>query len=301
MKTRILLLTLITLALSNLLQAQQLMDATFGTDGKVITAVGPAASNLNSIAIQPDGKIVAAGFTDGNGRQFALARYQADGSLDNTFGDNGTVITSVGRASGAYAVALQRDGKIVAAGISFSNTLDFAAVRYNSDGSLDNSFGTNGVAIAMVGDGTDLARVMAIQSDGKIILAGVSNIGEVPNFGLARFNINGSLDKTFGTDGVLTTVFGSDSTDAYAIALQPDGKIVATGSCGTGLFAMARYQTDGTLDKSFDTDGKLTSAIGTGKGVVVQSDKKILISVAAPSKEFRLVRYLPNGTLDKTA
>ena len=279
----------------------QLLDITFDTDGLVTTAISTAADNLLSIALQSDGKIVAAGTATITGVQrFALVRYNNDGSLDNTFGTAGIVTTVIPGSTmdGALAVAIQSDGKIVAGGYTLNTTADFVVIRYNTNGTLDTGFDSDGIAIAPVGAGHDFGSSILIQTDGKIVLAGYAQISAVKNFGLARFNANGSLDNTFDTDGVTITAFGTADSEIKSIAIQTDGKILATGT-GSDGFALARYNADGSLDNTFDVDGKITSNAGTGKSVVLQTDGKI-VAVVDANKVFGLVRYTPNGILDNT-
>src|SRR5262249_9853318 len=157
------------------------LDTTFNGSGRVTTPVGGSA---NSVAIQADGKIIAAGESRNGSSAFVLVRYNADGSLDTSFNGTGTVITSVGNAgSGGSDLAIQIDGKIVVAGYSLAaadnwRTADFAIVRYNPDGSLDTSFGGTGKILIPDSDSVDYARSVAIQPNGKIVFAGdSSNIG----------------------------------------------------------------------------------------------------------------------------
>lgn len=315
MKTSYTLFFLFVLTIPNLLFAQhEMLDSTFNADGMVTTDVGGDADMINSIAIQSDGKIVAAGSAKISGvTKIAVLRYNPDGSPDNTFGSGGIVTTSIGSFDAATAVAIQTDGKIVVAGATFNTTLDFAVVRYNTNGSLDNTFDTDGIAVAPVGTGNDSPRAMVIQSDGKIVLAGKVSVSSKLHFGLARFNTNGSLDNTFDTDGVLTTFFGTIPSDAYAIAMQADNKIVVAGNATAAdatseNFAIARYNTDGSPDNTFDTDGMLTTDLGTasdiGEGVVIQPDGKIVVTgetqPGGNNENFALVRYNTNGTLDNT-
>lgn len=312
MKKHILLLML---AFSGLAHAQyQLLDSTFDADGMVTTDISTDADMISSIAIQSDGKIVAAGSTKiGGTTMFAVLRYKSNGSPDSTFGIGGIVTTTIGAFDAASAVAIQSDGKILAGGSAFNSTLDFAVVRYKTNGTLDSTFSTDGIAIAPVGTGNDVPRAMAIQSDGKIVLAGKVNIGSVLNFGLARFNTNGNLDSTFDADGVLTTVFAGIPSDAYSIAIQADNKIVVAGyataaNASSDNFAVARYNTNGSLDTTFSADGMLTTDLGTasdiGEGVVIQSDGKILVTgetqPGGNNENFALVRYNTNGSLDNT-
>jgi uncharacterized delta-60 repeat protein len=179
---------------------------------------------------------------------FALARYNTDGSLDTTFGGDGKVMTDfmMGGPDEANAVALQGDGKIVAAGsvTHSSGALVFAVARYATDGSLDSAFDGDGKVTTIVAS-DDEARGMAIQRDGKIVAVGLAcNLCIAgPDFGVARYNTNGSLDSTFGAgDGIVLTDFGAGTIDhANAVSIQTDGKIVVAGF-SQGDFALARYK-----------------------------------------------------------
>jgi uncharacterized delta-60 repeat protein len=251
------------------------LDPSFGRGGKVLTDFSGSGSSdeAEDLAIQSDGKLVAAGsFCCGSGgADFALARYKLkpDGTLDKSFGSSGKVTTDFGGAyDAALAVAIQSGGKIVAVGVSdASGSSDFALARYNSDGTLDTGFGSAGkVTTDFSGSGsTDQATAVAIQSDGKIVAVGLSDVicCGTGNFALARYNSDGTLDTGFGSTGKVTTDFsGSDSNDwAYALAIQSDAKIVAGGFSNAGGnfedFALARYTPDGTLDATFGSAGKV--------------------------------------------
>jgi uncharacterized delta-60 repeat protein len=276
------------------------LDTTFGTGGKVITDFPETDDEAFAVAIQPDGKIVVAGPTVVDGAvDFGLARYKLDGSLDVSFGTGGKVTTDFsGSQSIATAVAIQRDGKIVVAGLTDAGGVpDFALARYNPDGSLDPTFGTGGQVTTDFSGGNDQAFGVAIQSDGKIVVAGVATI----DFALVRYNPDGSLDTRFGTGGKVTTDFSGDSDHAHGVAIQPDGKIVVAGTAGFAEFALARYNTDGTLDTGFRTDGKLTTDFSGGieqaHGVAIQPDGKIVV-VGVAGEDFALARYNGDGTLD---
>jgi uncharacterized delta-60 repeat protein len=245
------------------------LDMTFGGgDGIVTTDIG-ASDNGRSLVLQSDGKIILAGYT-GNGvdDDFAIARYNTDGSLDmmNFGGGDGIVITPIGPGiDNIRGVALQTDGKIVVAGFSSNGAdEDFALARYNMDGSLDvvNFGGGDGIVTTPVGTSHDAGNAVALQSDGKIVIAGRSIIGTVNQFAVVRYNTDGSLDMLNfgGGDGIVTTTIGTIDDNARAVALQSDGKIVAAGFSSNGTdrdFALARYNTDGTLDATFDGDGKV--------------------------------------------
>src|SRR6266540_3708037 len=241
------------------------LDTSFGGDGKVTTAIGFGAE-ANALALQPDGKLVAAGTSDIEdsttvGPQFALVRYNPDGSLDTSFGVGGKVTTAIGdgadrRHARAFALALQPDGKLVAAGEP-----DFTLVRYR-DGSLDTSFGVSGKVTTS--DGVlVVANALALQPDGKLVAAGMGWTGSTGfESALVRYNPDGSFDTSFGVGGKVTTDTG-ESGGAHALALQPDGKLVAAGS------GLIRYKPDGSLDTSFGVGGKVTTAIGDGAYAVV--------------------------------
>ncbi len=216
------------------------LDASFGTDGIITTEVGSGNSEANSVAIQSDGKIVAAG-SDAGIHNFALVRYDTNGSLDASF----IADTPDIRYGEARSVAIQSDGKIVAAGISHLNEgYDFTLARYDTNGSLDTGFGTNGIVTTPVGSSYDYANSVVIQSDGKIVAAGYSKNDIDNDFALVRYDINGSLDTSFGTDGIVTTPVGSGDDYAYSVAIQNDGKIVSAGRSNDGSnnnFALVRY------------------------------------------------------------
>ena len=287
------------------------LDATFGTGGKVTTSLFAVNESGNAVAIQADGKILVAGITVNAGNtDFALIRYNANGSLDTSFDTDGKLSTVVGTGyDEATSIAVQSDGKILVAGLAtVGANYDFAVVRYNTNGSLDTSFDTDGRVTTPVGTANDFISAMAVQSDGKIVVAGFTTIGGSIDFALARYNTNGSLDASFDTDGKLTTAVLASTDMAHDVAIQSDGKILVAGSSNNGSnndFALVRYNTSGALDTSFDTDGKLTTAIGTGnddiRSIAVQSDGKILAAGSAHNgtdSDIALVRYNGTGSLD---
>lgn len=283
------------------------LDTNFGTGGKVTTAVGAVDDRASAVAIQTDGKIVTAGYSNtGTADIFALARYNTDGTPDTSFGTGGKATTSFGTfRDRIQAINIQTDGKIVAAGHSWNGTASvFTLARYSSNGTLDTSFGSGGKVTTAIGTSDSYAYAIAIQTDGKIVAAGWSWNGTTNVFALARYNSNGTLDTSFGTGGITTTVFGSSNVQAFAVAIQPDGKLVAAGWSITGstyVFALARYNTDGTLDANFGTGGKLTTAFGSSvdyaSAVAIQPDGKIVtagLSWNSPTaSSFALARYWP--------
>lgn len=273
------------------------LDLTFGDAGKVETAF-PGGAGANEVVVQPDGSIVVAGWVGG---MFAVARYLADGTLDPGFGVDGLVTTPLGALGDeARAVALQSGGRIVATGTDDHER--FVVVRYLADGTLDPSFGGDGIAgtprAAHFWGGEDLV----IQPNGKIVVVGTAGVSVMKSrFAVARFRSDGTRDPAFGRHGMVTTPF--DGGQARAVALQPDGRIIAAGF-SSGL-ALARYRPNGALDRTFGGDGKVGSwhvpsppwAI-FGVAVALQPDGRILAAGDYDIFAMGIARFLPNGRLD---
>jgi len=279
-------------------------DPAFGTGGIVTTNFGVNDDQAEAVVIQKDGKIVVAGVEDFEGAaNFAVARYNSNGSLDVSFGVGGLVTTDFGGSDEGLAVALQKDGKIVVAGTSNDGgDFDFALARYNTDGSLDVTFNPTGSLPGTVttdfGD-TDRGNAVAVQKDGKIVVAGASDTGGINDFAVARYNTDGSLDVSFGTGGTVITDFSGNEDFALAVAIQKNGKIVVAGASG-GDFALARYNSDGSLDTSFGTGGLVTTSGTTaGSAVAIQKDGKIVVA-GTSNDGFAVVRYNTDGSLDTT-
>ncbi len=288
-----------------------ILDVTFGAGLGYITLALGIDSGADAVVVQPDGKIVVAGYdiTDIT-QELVVARFEADGTPDLSFGAGlGYVSKVVDDYSLAYSVALQSDGKIVVAGISGNAGISsMLVVRYLADGTIDSSF--NGVGYASLNiDVQSQAYAVKVQSDGKIVLAGYAytTIAGVDQIAVVRYLANGTLDPSFNGTGYATVSVGVASY-GYAIAVQPDGKIVVTGygSDGTYQFATVRYTASGALDASFNTTGIVITDIGFSSesfAVVVQPNGKIVVggynkeSLFGPL-QFALVRYLANGTLD---
>lgn len=279
------------------------LDATFDSDGKV-TAGFPASSAdaASGLAAQADGKVLVVGRTTGSsGSDVAVGRYTTAGAPDAAFGTAGRVTIDVNVSDSALAVALQTDGKIVLAGVTHAagSNPDFLLLRLQPDGSLDPTFGTGGVVTTNVGN-HDRASAVAIQPDGKIVVAG-STAPSNRDFIVLRYTAGGFLDAGFGTGGkVITDVFGTNSDDhANALALQTDGKIVIAGDAGL-QGAVARYTAAGALDPSFDGDGIATlGASSSLAGVALQPDDKI-VAAGSQGGDFLVVRYTAVGALDTT-
>jgi uncharacterized delta-60 repeat protein len=277
------------------LTAAGAVDTTFGTSGKVTTAFGSGQEIARSLVVQSDGKILVAGYTDkgGGNFDFAVARYNPNGSLDTTFGSGGKVTTPIGdptlAGDYAYKIGLQSDGKIIVSGSSHVggdpySYYDFAVVRYNANGSLDTSFGINGKVTTPVGTAGDFGVCQYIQPDDKILVGGwsesVINGNSVWGFSLTRYLSSGALDEAFGAGG---KVFTPGIGGARDLLMQSDGKILMAGSTNASALSVVRYNQDGSLDTSFDNDGIATLPFsGTDSGasyeaMILQPDGKILV------------------------
>ncbi|MBK9214436.1 MAG: PD40 domain-containing protein [Chloracidobacterium sp.] len=282
------------------------LDPSFGDRGIVITSLGDSHDGARAVAIQPDGKIVVAGYSSGSGS--AVVRYNPDGSLDTSFNGTGIIRASAGGA----AVAIQADGKIVTAGSSGGG---FAILRYNTNGTPDLSLNGTGMVTTPIGNVSSGATSLKIQSDGKIVAAGSSRDDVTGNsFAVVRYTTSGHLDTTFNGTGKATTSFGDAYGGASDLAFQWDGKIVivgSTGAPGTGYdFAFIRYDSDGSLDATFGGTGKFTIPVGpssdSAHSVAIQGDGSILAAGSSFSSggsipsSFAVVRLKPNGALDTT-
>jgi uncharacterized delta-60 repeat protein len=306
------------------------LDRSFGGDGKVTTSFGKGLGGASAVAIQPDGKTVAVGeaFEPATTRwDIALARYRRDGSLDRGFGTDGKVMTPLGSFASASAVDLQRDGKIVVAGVTSTGKgfgLAIAIVRFNRDGSPDSSFGIGGQVQTEVAGGAAVARAMAIQRDGRIVVAGYryapnGSGGPVHGVLLLRYRQDGSLDPTLGRGGIVTTLVDGGGTGT-ALVLQRDGRIVVAGTTireftdvgppfhDPSDVAVLLYRADGGLDPSFGLGGIVTTHVGSdgvADSVALRRDGRILVARSTTLSAtfgqrsvFTVLGYSANGSLD---
>jgi uncharacterized delta-60 repeat protein len=283
------------------------LDVSFGVGGKVTTDFTGTVDEANALVVQPDGKLVAAGWTlfvFGGWHDFALTRYNPDGSLDPTFSTDGKASTDFSVFDEANALVVQADGKLVAAGRAGFG-FDFGLVRYNPDGTRDASFGTDGKITTDFG-GFDQANALVVQADGKLVAAGstvtFTGGGANTDFALARYNPDGSLDASFGSGGRVTTDFAGSTDQANALVMQ-GSKLVAAGLAVTGGgtnadFALARYKRNGALDRSFGSGGRVTTDFAGGadqaNALVVQPGGKLVAAgsaVTGSSTDFALARY----------
>lgn len=286
------------------------LDRSFGTQGIATIPLGGSDDEAFDAADDRDGGFVAVGRTDAAGltnTDFGVARYTADGQPNPTFPTGGFVRTDVaGRADGANAVAVQADGKIIAAGFAQTTPIDFdfALVRYNADGTLDRSFGGDGIITTDLGSQNDAANAVAIQPDGKIVAVGVT--GE--NVAVARYLPDGALDPSFGGTGTVVSDLGFDGV-ANGVAITSGGTILVAGT-RLGPHAnldpiVASYGPNGRLNAGFgdlgvaDTD--LSGGDDFGDDLVLDSHGGIVVVGTASSPtvtDMALVRYRLDGTLD---
>jgi uncharacterized delta-60 repeat protein len=297
-------------------------DSSFGNNGKTHTGFGISDAKANTVVTQPDGKIIVGGSAySANPKNLyktdtdvaILIRYNSDGTIDTTFGNEGIVAYNYNVIynsneinTGVGKLVLQPDGKILA--LIGGPSPSF--VRFNTNGSIDTSYGNNGTLIF-----TTVFSSFVIQPDSKIITAykqdHYNSFGQVDSsyFRTERYNQDGTLDNTFGTNGTMLTDFGFGYNAVFAITLQPDGKVIVAGNSYNDKFAMARYTPNGDLDTTFDGDGKVITSLGSGlksyvKYVSVQTDGKIIVaggsytSILPQEYFFSIAKYNTNGSLD---
>ena len=269
--------------------------------------------------LRRSGRVAIAAFMLNLILSLAHTAQAAPGDLDSSFGNGGKVTTDfLGKEDGAAAVAIQADGKIVVAGaIILGSTHDFGVTRYNTDGSLDSSFGSGGKAATDFSEGSIFAADLAIQPDGKIIVVGGNSSNTIAEFILVRYNSNGSLDSSFGSGGRVRTDFDNNRDSASAVLILPDGHIIVAGVATirfTGNdFALARYNSNGSLDTAWGNGGRVTAHIfglnDIVSSAVLQPDGKIIVAgftstdngmVPLPNFDFVLTRFNADGSLDST-
>lgn len=300
---RLLSLTLFTAILSAKTYAQDgTLDATFGTSGKVIADIGGVADRCAAMVIQPDGKILMAGTTaQGVITLFAIARFMPDGTPDNSFGNNGKVVTDTASNDGLVSIKLQADNKIVVAG---SKNQGFILLRLTASGKIDSTFGTNGRDYSGILGANTICNALAIQANNYIVAAGNTGC----DIALVRFKPNGGRDSTFGVNGV--KMYDAGGCDrANALLIQPDNKIVVAGGVqegANGHFLVARFTANGLEDASFGTAGKTTIDIrnyNEAYSCARLPDGKIVLGGQArfiSQSSFGIARVDENGKIDSS-
>ena len=283
-------------------------DDTFGTNGVALVETAESEAS-EAITLLDDGKILMVGYKNDD---FAVAKFNTDGSLDTTFGVDGWSVVPFGDlASYADDVAVQTDGKIVIAGFALNgdNRFQIAATRLNIDGSVDSSFGTNGNILFNVGDWNDFGEGVVIQNDGKILIGGhkwISNIDQRHDLFVTRLNTDGSLDSSYGNNGVATARLVDGANYSNELVLQADGKPILAGYTILQAdinMAMVRFDTDGNLDPTFDDDGMVSfDNLGRenyGQSIALQADNNIILagySYGGGGSEFEVARFLNDVT-----
>lgn len=280
-------------------------DPSFGNNGYIATYNSATGTFFTTIArecfVLPDGKFI---MVLQAGSKTRLTRRLPDGSIDASYANNGY---SVVASMIITAAAMQSDGKIIAAG-NTDGTTDFMLARYNTDGTLDASFGNGGVVITDIGSQTDFLNAVIVTPGGKIIAGGSANINGHNHFALAQYTSSGAIDNLFGTNGILLTDFNGSSASLSSLTLQPNGRIIASGVCfasGNADIALSRFNADGSPDLTFNTTGKATSDFSIedwGRSVALNNDGKIYVggqsADASGYSRFTVSRYNADGSLD---
>ncbi|HBS86366.1 MAG: hypothetical protein A2W91_19320 [Bacteroidetes bacterium GWF2_38_335] len=288
-------------------------DNSFGENGISFVQIG-LLSNIRSVICLEDGNILASGYTriDESTYNFITANYNSDGSINSSFGNEGFSNVNVENSSNIYFGGLQSDGKIVLCGYSGDLNTGISLIRFNNDGSLDTSFGTDGFSINKFSESQDVeAWAGAIDSEDRVITTGM--IYDAPllknNIAVVRFLADGSLDSGFGTNGLIITSI--DETDAFgnAVAIQPDNKIIIAASSQQNA-VIIRYNTDGTLDNSFGTNGLVITDFDTTESeayaITIQNDGKIIVAGVSGTNamngngDFAMLRLNTDGSIDST-
>jgi uncharacterized delta-60 repeat protein len=289
------------------------LDPSFGTNGKVTLDFNAKNDFGFPMEVLPDNKILMAGYATINSNvDFGLARFNPDGSPDNTFGVNGKVSLAVGGFDDMPTdLFVLPDGKFLVAGtITNATEADFGLARFNADGTLDQAFGTNGITVHSLTPQYDAVTSIGVQSDGKIVLAGkTGQYFPDEDLALARFNVNGSVDPTFGNNGQVIMSIGVQSSKANAIRILADDKILLTGFTHLEpivyIVLLVKLNADGTPDAGFGTSGIVTSRVGTyaseGNDLALQQDGRILVGGIQDidnQYNFILARYNADGSPD---
>jgi len=242
------------------------VDISFGTDGTANCIFGDNYNEVRSAALQPDGKIILAGISYNFDNGGFVARFNPDGSIDNSFSGDGILVVESDVFSEINDVIIQPDGKIVAVGMSDvsgqsgnSNGSDIMLIRLNNDGSMDNSFDNDGKVVTEVPGNSLAANSVALQVDGKIVIAGNRFLSGQAEFLSARYNMDGSIDNSFGINGMKIFSFSNWYSTTHSIAVQPGGDILIGGTTdianGFGKFALVCLTPSGDFNLAFDGDG----------------------------------------------
>lgn len=281
--------------------------------GKVSTLLGQVDDSPMAVAVQADGKIIVAGYSQSLAdRDFAAVRYNPDGSIDRTFANEGKLVENIAGADVAKAIKIQDDGKIVLAGDSMpgAGIQSFALARYDQNGKPDRTFNLTGKQVTTFPFGPAYGNALLVQPDGKLLVGGeVFNANQQYDFGMVRVNPNGELDAGFGSAGRVIFNAGTNHDGIHAMALQKDGKIVVAGyallTSNVYNFAISRFNVDGTLDTAFGTNGTALYSVGAGNSTAhaigIQSDGKIIVVgdyTNGATRDLVIMRLTVAGVID---
>lgn len=292
------------------------IDSSFGDNGIVLLDINGTNDYAFASAIQSDGKIITVGYTTNTDSDIAIIRFNSDGSIDNSYANNGIFIYDYGFGNDeGWAIIISSDGNAFV-GCKITNESledDYAVLKITEEGILDNSFGNNGITVTDIG-GTDAIRDIKLQSDGKILITGTSSddVGGFYDKTLIRYNVNGDLDSSFNSNGIIFTSFEDGGDDGgYSISIKTDGKIIVCGSSSVGIgddnFALAQYNSDGSIDASFGTGGVTITDFGSSYDLcyssLIQNNGKIIlggfvINGTTFNWDFGIVRYNTDGSID---
>lgn len=293
-------------------QSDGMLDSTFSSDGIVVSSIGSYGDYAYAIAIQDDGKIVVAGTSnDGDYDRIAVSRYLSNGDLDITFNSNGIYFYPDDSDCEAFAVAVQADGKILVGGYTQGDgSTDFLLIRLTTSGILDSEFGSGGIFTYDYSSADDYINVIAIQPNGAILFAGGASVESTTYFALGRVTFTGELDPTFMSGNIQTTAVGLYNSEAYAIVIQSDGKIILGGGADQESdwdFALVRYLTDGSIDQAYGENGIVYTDIEAQSekiyALALQDDGQLIACGYTNNDsddDFVLIRYNVNGDVDYT-
>ncbi len=291
-----------------------MLDNSFGTNGIASLDLNGFDNIASSSVMQSDGKIITVGYTSNTNKDIIVTRFNSNGSLDTSYATNGIYTYDSGADDYAETVAILSNDTILV-GCSLSS--DYGVIKISSLGTNDTTFGSNGIVTTDLGSG-DTIEDIKLQSDGKILITGTSGKsvaggdGDVYDKALIRYNTNGTLDTNFNSTGIIFNSFENGGDDGgYSIIVQPDGKIIVCGSSYIGLnddnFALTRYNNDGSIDITFGTNGTTITDFGSSYDYclssLLQNDGKIIlggmkVNGTTYNRDFCLARYDSNGILD---
>ena len=292
------------------------LDKTFGNDGKVNVGISGYYDVAKSMALQHDGKIIVVGYGKEaliSPKGLSMTRYLQNGEMDFEFGNYGVNQRVTTDLEGeAYSVAIQKDNKIVITGYTISpetNNENITLLRFTENGYIDQSFGNKGLIVTEISDKKDESQSVVIQQDGKIVVLGSTDHEPTTDIVLIRYDENGSIDYSFGINGIVITDIKSSMDIGKSIAIQRDGKLIVSAFTYVGndfFMTLLRYNTNGDLDPTFGKSGFVVTDINTKRGkmdLALQNDGKIILvgpSEVENSHHFTVLRFNNNGSLDKS-